>query len=211
MLFRLIGSVALLVLAFAPRPPAAGAQEDQVAVFRRAVEARNRGDLDALMAEFAPDAVRQDGSCQPPCVGAAALRRSFEQNIAEHFRADVLEAWAAGDTVVARAELRSDTFLARGAERVISNFTVELRGGKIARWSSIPDTSDAQTATYQAAVRAAAGQASPAPAELPRTGGPTGIPPDVLAAVGAATLAAGLGRRRRSRPPPATIERARHR
>ena len=118
----------------------------------------------------ADDAVRRDGSCQPSCSGTDALRRSFEDNIAEHFQATVLTAQASGSTVTARAELRSDRFRALGAERVISNFTVEVREGKIVLWSSTLDASDAQTAAYQAALRARAGQPGSTPAQLPRTG-----------------------------------------
>jgi hypothetical protein len=36
--------------------------------------ARNSGDIIAMMALFTDDAVREDGSCQPPCVGLAAVR-----------------------------------------------------------------------------------------------------------------------------------------
>jgi hypothetical protein len=46
------------------------AQSDPVAVFRQAIDARNRGDIAAMMALFTDDAVREDGSCQPPCVWA---------------------------------------------------------------------------------------------------------------------------------------------
>jgi hypothetical protein len=194
MVRRLCSCFVLVTFVLGARGPAAFAQVDPVTVFRRVVDARNRGDLDGIMAEFAADAVRQDGSCQPPCVGTAALRRSFEQNLEEHFQATVLAAQASGTTVTARAELRSDAFRARGAERVISNFVVELRDGKIVRWSSTLDASDAQTAAYQAALRAAASQTSPAPAQLPRTGELPEIPlAVVMAVVGMAMLAAGLG------------------
>jgi hypothetical protein len=170
MLRRLLRACALAALTFAALPPVAPAQGDPAAVFRQVIDARNRADLDGVMALFAPDAVRQDGSCQPSCSGTDAIRRSFEDNIAEHFQATVLTAQAAGSTLTARAELRSDRFRALGAERVISSFTVEVREAKIVRWSSTLDASDAQTAAYQAALRARAGQPGSAPAQLPRTG-----------------------------------------
>jgi len=117
-------------------PFVALAQIDPVAVFRQAIDARNRGDIVAMMALFTEDAVREDGSCQPPCVGLAAVRRSFQKNIDEHFQANVTSAQGAGDTVTAQAEISSDAFRARGIEKRMTSYTVQLRGGKIARWSS---------------------------------------------------------------------------
>jgi len=117
-------------------PFVALAQIDSVAVFRQAIDARNRGDIVAMMALFTEDAVREDGSCQPPCVGLAAVRRSFQKNIDEHFQANVTSAQGAGDTVTAQAEISSDAFRARGIEKRMTSYTVQLRGGKIARWSS---------------------------------------------------------------------------
>ena len=112
------------------------AQSDPVAVFREAIDARNRGDIVAMMALFADDAVRVDGSCQPPCVGLDAVRQSFQKNIDEHFQAKVTSAQGAGDTVTATAEISSDTFRAQGIEKRMTSYTIQLRGGKIARWSS---------------------------------------------------------------------------
>ncbi len=203
---RAVASVALLLAALqqAAHAQAVHAQADPAAVFRQAVDARNRGDLEGVMAAFAADAVRQDGTCLPPCAGATAIRRSMQVNIDEHFQATVLAAEAVGDTLTARAELRSDTFRAGGAERVITIFRVELRGGKIVLWSSSLDASDAETAAYaarRAALQAQAAQAPPAPApapaapapvaRLPRTGAPGEVP--ALAMIAAAALVACLG------------------
>lgn len=121
--------------------PTGFAQADPVLIFRQAIEARNRGDLDGLMKFFAPDAVREDGSCNPPCVGEAALRRSFEKNIAEHFQASLTSVEGSGDTVTGRAEIRSDAFRAQGVEHRMTSYTVKFRDGKIVRWSSpLPGT-----------------------------------------------------------------------
>ena len=117
-------------------PPVGLAQIDPVAVFRQAIDARNRGDLAAMMALFADDAVRVDGSCQPPCVGLAGLKQSFQKNIDEHFQAKVTSVQGTGDTVTATAEISSDAFRAQGIEKRMTSYTIELRGGKIARWSS---------------------------------------------------------------------------
>jgi ketosteroid isomerase-like protein len=169
-------SVALLALLFTLVPPIVFAQADPVAVFRQAVDARNRGDLDGLMSLFAEDAVRQDGTC-PNCVGTAAIRESMQQNIDEHFQATVLTAQAAGDMVTASAELRSDVFRAGGAERVISNFRLEVRQGKLVLWSSTLDTTDPRTAAFVAARQAAIGQPAAAPAQVPRALPRTGEAP----------------------------------
>lgn len=112
------------------------AQSDPVAVFRQAIDARNRGDIVAMMALFTDDAVREDGSCQPPCVGLAAVRRSNQKNIDEHFQANVTSVEGAGDTVTARAEISSDALRAQGIEKRMTSYTIKLRGGKIARWTS---------------------------------------------------------------------------
>jgi ketosteroid isomerase-like protein len=124
---------AAIVAAF---PCQVRAETDPVRVFRQAIDARNRGDITAMMALFADDAVREDGSCQPPCVGVVALKKSFQMNIDEHFHANVTSAQGAGDTVTAAAEITSDAFRARGIEKRMTSYTVQLRGGKIVRWSS---------------------------------------------------------------------------
>jgi len=204
---RAVASVALLLAALqqAAHAQAVHAQADPAAVFRQAVDARNRGDLEGVMAAFADDAVRQDASCLPPCVGAAAIRQSMQANIAAGHQATVLAAEAVGDTLTVRAEVRSDTFRAGGAERIVTIFRVELRGGKIVLWSSNLDESDAETAAFtarRAALQAQAAQAAPAPApaapaapapvaRLPRTGAPGEVP--ALAMIAAAALVACLG------------------
>jgi ketosteroid isomerase-like protein len=122
------------------------AQSDPVAVFRQAIDARNRGDIVAMMALFTDDAVREDGSCQPPCVGLAAVRASFQKNIDEHFQAKLISAEGSGDTVTGRAEISSDAFRARGIEKRMTSYTVKLRDGKIVRWTSpLPPQSPAKT------------------------------------------------------------------
>src|SRR4051794_28665993 len=138
--------VVLLAATVALFPRIGLAQSDPVALFRQAIDARNRGDIVAMMALFTDDAVREDGSCQPPCVGLAAVSASFQKNIDEHFQAKVTSADGAGDTVTARAEISSDAFRAQGIEKRMTSYTVKLRGGKIARWTSpLPPQSPAKT------------------------------------------------------------------
>jgi ketosteroid isomerase-like protein len=141
-----MASTILFVAIVAMLPHVGFAQTDPVVVFRQAIDARNRGDIGAMMALFTDDAVREDGSCQPPCVGLAAVRASFQRNIDEHFQARVTSAEGSGDTVTARAEISSDAFRERGIENRMTSYTVKLRDGKITRWTSpLPPQSPAKT------------------------------------------------------------------
>jgi ketosteroid isomerase-like protein len=136
----------LFIATIAILPRASVAQtDDPVEVFRQAIDARNRGDLAAMMALFTNDAVREDGSCQPPCVGIDAVKSSFQKNIDEHFQAKIASAERAGNTVAARAEISSDALRAQGVEMRMTSYTIQMRGGKIARWSSpLPPTPPAK-------------------------------------------------------------------
>lgn len=116
--------------------PSAFAQSDPVSIFRQAIEARNRGDLDGMMQFFASDAMREDGSCQPPCIGVAAVRQSFEKNIAQHFHASLTSVEGLGDTVTGNAEIYSDAIRAQGIDHRMTSYTIKFRGDKIVRWSS---------------------------------------------------------------------------
>lgn len=117
------------------------AQTDPVAVFRQAIDARNRGDIVAMMALFTDDAVREDASCPQQCVGLEAVRRAFQKNIDDHFQANVTFVEGSGETVTARAEVSSDAFRAQGIERRMTSYIVKFKDGKIARWSSpLPQT-----------------------------------------------------------------------
>src|ERR1043165_6198027 len=143
---RTCTALAVIFATFAVPPLAGLAQTDPVAIFRQAIDARNRGDIAAMMALFADDAVREDGSCQPPCVGLAAVRASFQKNIDEHFQSKVTSAEGSGDTVTAKAEISSDAFRARGIEKRMTSYTVKLRGGKIVSWTSpLPPQPPAKT------------------------------------------------------------------
>ena len=138
--------VIIFVATVASLPSMGLAQSDPVAIFRQAIDARNRGDIAAMMALFADDAVREDGSCQPPCVGLAAVRASFQKNIDEHFQSKVTSAEGSGDTVTARAEITSDAFRAQGIEKRMTSYTVKLRNGKIVSWTSpLPPQAPAKT------------------------------------------------------------------
>jgi ketosteroid isomerase-like protein len=139
-------SVALFTAVIAVVPRVGLAQTDAVGIFRQAIDARNRGDIAAMMAFFTDDAVREDGSCQPPCVGLDAVRKSFQKNIDEHFQANVTSVEGTGDTVTARAEISSDALRAGGVEKRMTSYTIKLRDGKIYRWTSpLPPQPPAKT------------------------------------------------------------------
>ena len=131
-----VSACLLLLFAVICGDSTAFAQSDPVSIFRQAIEARNRGDLDGMMQFFASDAVREDASCQPPCIGEAAVRRSFEKNIAEHFQASLTSVDGAGDTVTGSAGIRSDAIRAQGIDHRTTSYTIKFRDGKIVRWSS---------------------------------------------------------------------------
>ena len=141
MSYRLRACLFVVVAIAGCRAPLGFSRPDSVSIFRQAIDARNRGDLDGLMKFFASDAVREDGSCNPPCVGEAAVRRAFEKNIAEHFQASLTSVEGSGDTVTGRAEIRSDAFRAQGIDHRTTSYTIKFRDGKIVRWSSpLPGT-----------------------------------------------------------------------
>jgi ketosteroid isomerase-like protein len=131
-----VGACIFLLLAVISGVPTASAQSDPVSIFRQAIEARNRGDLDGMMQFFASDAVRDDAQCQPPCVGVAAVRRSFEKNIAEHFHGSLTSIEGSGDTVTGRADIYSDVIRAQGIDHGTTSYTIKFMDGKIVRWTS---------------------------------------------------------------------------
>ena len=141
MSYRLCAGLFVVVSIAGCGAPIGFSRPDSVSIFRQAIDARNRGDLNGLMKFFASDAVREDGSCNPPCVGEAAVRRAFEKNIAEHFQASLTSVEGSGDTVTGRAEIRSDAFRAQGVDHRMTSYTIKFRDGKIVRWSSpLPGT-----------------------------------------------------------------------
>ena len=134
-------SAVLLAATVATLPASGFAQTDSAAVFRQAIDARNRGDIVAMMAYFTDDAVREDASCPQQCVGREAVRKAFQKNIDDHFHANLTFVEGSGETVTARAEVSSDVFRAQGIEKRTTSYTIRLKDGKIAWWSSpLPQT-----------------------------------------------------------------------
>src|SRR5882762_11479779 len=83
------------------------AQGDPVAVARRYVEAVNSGDVTAIVALFTDDATVAHGRvCTPPCVAdPLAVRRQYEQDVANGVKLTIVDSQVSGNTVAIRMEL----------------------------------------------------------------------------------------------------------
>jgi hypothetical protein len=136
----------------------ASAQTDPVSILQRYVDARNEADeagaID-LVADYPlyADDVRCPSAT--PCTGQHAVLVEIRQAIADHAHQTLIGfPTVTGATITARAQLSSDTVSAAGLDRVIYDLTAEVRDGKLTRIVAVQDTSDAQTATFQALQRA---------------------------------------------------------
>lgn len=191
---RLLLAALTALLAFGLVAGVATAQDQSdaapAAVYNRLVDALNRGDIPAALTLFTDDVHRQGGRlCAKGCVGKDALSKEYAAQQADHTRVTVVSGsvQVSGTRLTAREEVRSDSFRAAGAERLIILKTIELTGDKISYIASKLDLSDPQTAAY-AKARATA-------AALPRSGEPTPQWP-VGAGVGVVLLGLGLVHRR---------------
>ena len=130
-----------------------------------------RGDVTATMAFFTDGAVFEGGPlCSPvPCTGKQAIQKEIEREIADHTRFTPVPGSlrVSGDIRTARYEIRSDSIGAAGVERIIVDFTTEVKGDRITSQRMVLDPNDPQTAAYLAA---SPGAAPAQPAALPRTG-----------------------------------------
>ncbi len=125
--------------------------QDPGAVARRYVEAVNRGDVTAIVALFTDDATVAHGRvCTPPCVAdPAAVRRQYEQDVANGVKLTIVDTHVSGHTVALRVELFVTAMRAAGVERIIGTDTIEVRGDKIASLRFAPDLNDPQTAKFR--------------------------------------------------------------
>ena len=153
MLTALVAALARAPVATAQTPTA-----DLAAIYRADVDARNRGDIAALMSHYTDDAV-QVSSVNCPCVGKAAVQSQAEFAVALHTQRTIVgNPQVSGNVLTSREEHRNDRFRELGFDRVIDNLTYTFIGNKIARRVIENDLTDAQTA---ASVRR---QATPRPA-----------------------------------------------
>jgi len=148
------------------------AADDPATVVQRFNDVRNSYDVPGTLA-LVTDDIRNVGGPRcteaAPYIGAAAFRLNLEGGfIVNHVQLTIIGTpQVSGTTVRLRQEVRGDIYRAAGIERIVTNSTVEVRDGKIASTTDVPDASDAQTAQFLAYQRAQQ-SASPAP---PRTGG----------------------------------------
>jgi ketosteroid isomerase-like protein len=190
----------LLVASSAMSTAPALAQASPMEVYQKYLDARDRGDVEAVVSLFAEDGVFVGGGgCRPtPCVGSAAIRTSFRNQVVGHYRATLLDSRVEGDTVFWRATIENDMTLAAGIPRIRTAGTTVVRGGKIAELRALPDPSDPDTARF---LEWQARQAPAMPAALPRAGdaepGPFSV---ALATLLAGILLIGAGARCLRRP-----------
>lgn len=155
---------------------ASAQQADAVAMHQRLLAALNSDDAEAVLALFADDAVFLGGfSCLPLCAGKEALRRTFADIVALKARRTniTVELRRASPTAWTRAryEIRADLISLAGAERIIGDEMIEVRGDQIVAVRLGFDFADPQTAAFIAAA-AALLPAPPVPPSLLPTGGP---------------------------------------
>jgi hypothetical protein len=159
------GLAALVVLAVGtPASSSAASQVDRAALVQQWIDARNRGDVEGVLALQTDTAVWIAGPCLPqsPCTGDR-LRALVEANTAARSRLSVSALQVAGSLVTAQYELRSDTICNAGVERVIGTLLLNIPRDKIALYVGVTDVTDAQTATWLA-VGAGQQPAGPRPA-----------------------------------------------
>ncbi len=174
---------------------------DPVARVKQFLDDQNRGDVAAALALLTDDAVKEGGSCQPPCVGKAAIQKDIEQDLATHTVHVLADSTfqVSGNIVTARVEHQSDLSRAAGIDRFFAIATIEFTGDKISHITSRLDTSDPQTATFAAFQRA---RQLAKTGSGPASGGGSELPLDLwlvttLAGLGALLTAAAFWFRRR--------------
>src|SRR3989442_11044222 len=127
------------------------AQGDPLSAARRYVDTVNRGDVTEIVALFTDDATVAHGRvCTPPCVGdLAAVRRQYEQDVANGVKLRIVDSQVSGDSVALRLELVATAMRAAGVDRIVGTDTIEVRGDKIASLRWAPDMNDPQTAKFR--------------------------------------------------------------
>jgi len=132
-------------------------------------EAVNRGDVAAVMALFADDAVYVAMPlCIQACVGKPAIQKDIERGIGDHNQLHLIDVQTNGNVATSHTDWRSDATRRAGVDRRIVIETVEERGSKIGSYSKKDDVSDPETAKFQAFQQQQAGaSAKPAGSAKP--------------------------------------------
>lgn len=154
---------AFLVLAistlWAPAPLlGAILQTDPATLYHQHILAINRGDLTAVMADYAPDATfiaPGAGPCaaSAPCVGTEAIRSLWQALITNHIQAGIISLQASGNTVTGSLNSISDSQRAAGFGVLRIKVSVTYANDKIVRDVVEYDATDPATANYLNFVR----------------------------------------------------------
>jgi uncharacterized protein (TIGR02246 family) len=183
--------VAVLAVWLASAAGAAAQATDPAAVAIAFETALNAGDADALLALFADDAVITTQTTT--AAGREQVRAFLRGLVAARFRVEsVADRRVAGATETHTALVSTEDWKRLGIAPLEATAEVVVRDGKIASF--------AVTYTPASLAKLRAATARAAPAQLPRSGGPT-TPLGAAAGLGAGLtlLGVALGRRRRSR------------
>jgi hypothetical protein len=172
---------------------------DLVAIVKQFLGDENTGDFPAALALLTDDAVINGGSCQPPCVGKAAILKDMQQGQATHTQHVLADSTfqVSGNIVTGRIEHQSDLSRAAGINRFFVIATIEFTGDKISHITPRLDISDPQTATFAAFQKA---RQLANTGSGPASGGGAGFDHwlvEALAGLGALLTASALWARRR--------------
>ena len=140
----------LLVSILAVTPTMALAQDNPMAIVEKYRNALNRGDVDAILAFFADDAVVEAGPVcnRTPCVGKAAIRKRIERMVKRKAKDTIIAIYPSGNVVTSRVEHRMSHLPQSGVERIVKWSIHEIKGGKIVSLRNFWERSDPQTAGW---------------------------------------------------------------
>jgi ketosteroid isomerase-like protein len=180
--------VLLVVFAF---PVALYAQEaDPVTVINAANDAWNAGDVDALKALYADDAVVHFPDWDDTVTGRQELDGWIEDLVAGNFLIEPESTQAEGDTVTVVAKVWADPTRAMGIAPLVTTDVFTVQDGLI--------TSQTSTLTEESAQKLMAAMAAMEPETMPETGGDVFAVYGALVALGGLVVLGGLGLARRS-------------
>jgi uncharacterized protein (TIGR02246 family) len=148
-------SLLLCCLPAVARVTPSQAQEatDPVALRQRLFDGIASGDVQATLNLFTDDAVYFGiNACAQVCKGREQIQQEIERLTAVHLQVTPTQTDVAGDTVTGTFQAVADSAKAVGADRLLGNSTVQVRGDKIAMARVQLDISDPQTATFSKAV-----------------------------------------------------------
>ena len=126
-------------------------------------EAQNHGNVAAVMSLFHDDATFVAAPmCLSTCTGKAQIEKAIEGRVRDYNQQNLIDVQTNGNVATSRTDWRSDATRNADVERRINIETVEVRDGKIVRYTTSADLSDPQTAKFQAFIAARAAKAKAA-------------------------------------------------